>query len=170
MSQTFVFLRIFLKDRLIGIKQFAQDQILIGNHQEASLELKDPSVAPFHSIIAKKEENTYNIVDLGSQNGTFKNGEKVLEAPLQSQDQLEIGPYRIEFFSGTQGILQTMHSTASASALSPTSPNPSPSQAPPSSASPPPASPLPQSSEFSTTNSKPCGTYSESSHSKPHTS
>lgn len=107
MNPPFVFLRVFLKDQLIGIKQFAQDQIVIGTHQEVSLELEDPSVAPFHSIIVKKDANNYRIIDLGSQNGTFKNGEKILEAPLVSQDQLEIGAYRIEFFVGAVSMTQS---------------------------------------------------------------
>lgn len=99
MAPSFVFLRIFFKDQLSAIKQFDQEQIIIGNHTDAHLELKDASVFSFHTIIAQRDE-TYRLIDLGSSHGTFKNGERITESPLTSQDKIQIGLYTIEFFIG----------------------------------------------------------------------
>lgn len=72
---------------------------MIGRNADVQLELKDESVALLHAIIEEREGGYY-VSDLGSQTGTFKNGNRTLEDKLASGDELKIGPYKIQFFIG----------------------------------------------------------------------
>ena len=94
-----VLLRVYLDDKLIDIKQFTGDQFVIGNRGQVHLDLDHPDVSSIHAVIEERS-SYYYITDLGSLSGTTLNGEKILDSRLKSEDQFQIGPYRIEFFIG----------------------------------------------------------------------
>ncbi len=50
MKQPIIF-RVFKGDQLIEVKQYDQEQVIIGNGGEASLQLSDISVSPIHALI-----------------------------------------------------------------------------------------------------------------------
>lgn len=71
------------------------DSISLGRHVENDIVLKDPFVSKSHLQIVKDEDEFF-LEDLNSANGTFLNGEKVLDAiKLNNGDKLTIG--NIEF-------------------------------------------------------------------------
>jgi pSer/pThr/pTyr-binding forkhead associated (FHA) protein len=94
-----VFLRIYLNGKLETVKQFTEQQIVIGRNDDIQVPLKDESVSPLHAVIEERDAGYY-VSDLGSQLGTLKNGQKAFDEALQSGDELHIGPYKIEFFVG----------------------------------------------------------------------
>lgn len=94
-----IFLRIYTNGKLEEVKQFSEDQIVIGRNPENQLHLKDEAVSPVHAVIEVRDSGYY-ISDLGSQLGTFKNGQKTFDEQIQSGDEFQIGPYKIEFFIG----------------------------------------------------------------------
>ncbi len=94
-----ILLRIYLKNKLIDVKQFKSDQVVIGANNEAQVCLVGDSVSPLHALIEERDEGHY-ISDLGSSSGTLKNGKKVLDEKINSNDSIEIGDYKIEFFIG----------------------------------------------------------------------
>jgi outer membrane biosynthesis protein TonB len=94
-----VILRIFKDSKLIEMKQFDSDQIIIGHDAEVQVDLQDASVSPIHCLIELRDSGYY-ICDLGSQSGTFKNGKQVLDEPLSSGDTIVIGAFSIQFFVG----------------------------------------------------------------------
>ncbi len=95
-----VILRIFKNGQLTGVKQFEElQQIIIGHNAEVQLDLDDPSVSSIHCLIEKRDSGFY-ISDLGSSTGTKKDGAVILDSPLNSGDNIEIGPFRIQFFVG----------------------------------------------------------------------
>lgn len=94
-----VVLKIFKGDRLETVKQFEHSQIVIGRSHDVQLELADDAVALLHAMIEDRSGDYY-ISDLGSQTGTFKSGNRVLEDKLMSGDEITIGPYRIQFYIG----------------------------------------------------------------------
>lgn len=94
-----VLLRIYLNQNLEGVKQFELKQIVIGRNAEVQLDLKDDSVSPLHAVIEERESGYY-ISDLGSQSGTFHNGQKILDQKLMSGDEIKIGAYKLQFFIG----------------------------------------------------------------------
>lgn len=98
MNKPLIF-RIFKNNQLQGVKQFELDQVVIGRNPDSQLELKDPTVSGLHCMVELRDQEYY-ISDLGSQNGTFKNGQAILDEKIQSGDEIVVGPYKIVFFSG----------------------------------------------------------------------
>ncbi|XGC81537.1 AgmX/PglI C-terminal domain-containing protein [Bdellovibrio bacteriovorus] len=81
------------------MKQFDQDQIVVGHNAEVHLDLDSDAVSPIHCLIELRD-NGYYVCDLGSQQGTFKNGQAVLDEMISSGDEIEVGPFKIVFFVG----------------------------------------------------------------------
>lgn len=94
-----VILRVYKNNQLKEVKQFTIDQIVLGSNAEAQLCLSDDNISPIHCLIEKRDAGYY-ICDLGSQTGTFKNGQAVLDEPIQSNDEIFIGAFKIVFFVG----------------------------------------------------------------------
>jgi len=94
-----VVLRIYKGDKLEAVRQFEHSQIVIGRNSDVQLELKDDGVALLHAMIEDRGGD-YFVSDLGSQSGTFKAGNRILEDRLNSGDEITVGPYRIQFFIG----------------------------------------------------------------------
>ncbi|MEO0337199.1 MAG: FHA domain-containing protein, partial [Pseudomonadota bacterium] len=94
-----VVLRIYLNGKLEGVKQFTEPQIVFGRNPEAQVDLQDEEVSLLHAAIAE-QDGKYVISDMGTQSGTFLNGEKVLESEIKSEDEIQIGPYQVQFFIG----------------------------------------------------------------------
>lgn len=94
-----IVLRVYKGEKLEAVRQFETSQIVIGRNADAQLELQDEGVALLHAMIENRG-GEYYISDLGSNSGTFKNGQKTLEDKLTSGDTLTVGPFRIQFFVG----------------------------------------------------------------------
>jgi ABC-type multidrug transport system ATPase subunit len=63
----------------------------IGRVSDNDLVLSDLDVSRHHAELRKSSAGTYEIVDLGSHNGTFVNGRKVASAVLSESDIVSIG-------------------------------------------------------------------------------
>ncbi|MEK6555995.1 MAG: FHA domain-containing protein, partial [Bdellovibrionota bacterium] len=94
-----VFLRVYLNGKLENVKQFTEEQIVIGRNADLQLSLHEDTVSPLHAVIEERDTGYY-ISDLGSQAGTFKNGQKVFDDKIESGEEFTIGSYKIEFFVG----------------------------------------------------------------------
>ncbi len=121
-----IILRIFKNNQLIEVKQFDKDPIIFGQGGEASVLLQDEGVSVIHCLIELRDSGYY-LCDMGSSSGTRKNGVAILDEPISSGDNIEVGPYRIQFFVGapkpkaapTETIV-TMETTAKAETAPPT--------------------------------------------------
>lgn len=94
-----IVLKVYKGDKLETVRQFEHNQIVIGRNNDTQLRLEDDGVALLHAMIEDRG-GEYYLSDLGSPNGTFKNGQRVLEDRLSSGDALTIGPFRVQFFVG----------------------------------------------------------------------
>ncbi|HND85968.1 MAG TPA: FHA domain-containing protein, partial [Pseudobdellovibrionaceae bacterium] len=94
-----VVLRIYRDSSLLAVKQFDSDQIVIGNKAEVHISFEHEQVAPIHCLIEKRD-TAYYIADLGSETGTLKNGQAILDEVIDSGDEIQIGPFKIQFFIG----------------------------------------------------------------------
>ncbi len=94
-----IIFRVFKNNQLVGVKQFEQDQIVIGHNADVQLDLDGEGVSPIHCMIELRD-NGYYICDLGSQTGTFKNGQAILDEMIMTGDEIEIGPFKLSFFMG----------------------------------------------------------------------
>ncbi len=94
-----IFIRVFKDDKLEGIKQFQLTQIVFGANADVQVALTGPEVAPLHALIEDRDTGYY-ISDLGSETGTRRNGQPILDEQLESGDEIQIGSYRLQFFIG----------------------------------------------------------------------
>ncbi len=94
-----VVLKIYRGDRLISVKQFDQEQIVIGRQSDSALSLDDESISPLHAVIEKRNDS-YFVADLGSDSGIYLEGSKTLESEIKSGQVLDVGPYSIRFYIG----------------------------------------------------------------------
>lgn len=59
----------------------------------------EPGIAKFHAQLVLEEKN-YTLRDLGTKEGTFLNGERVvIDATIYDGDQVKIGPHTFYFVS-----------------------------------------------------------------------
>lgn len=79
------------RDMLSFVSISPKDQILIGRDESAELRLQDRAVSNRHAIVNSDANGNMIIIDLGSTNGTFVNGQRVERSRLRSGDYLEIG-------------------------------------------------------------------------------
>lgn len=88
-----------IKGPNIGDKFFIdREESFIGRSPESDVLLDDITVSRKHVIIRKDEEGC-RIIDAGSLNGSYLNGNIVEEAVLQDGDRLQIGKYIFLYFS-----------------------------------------------------------------------
>jgi hypothetical protein len=92
-------LRIFKNNQIVEVKQFHLNQIVIGRNAEVDLDLDDSRISVIHALIEKRDDRFY-ICDLGSQSGTFKNGIQIIDEPIDSGDEIQLGGYKIVFNVG----------------------------------------------------------------------
>jgi signal transduction histidine kinase len=70
--------------------------ILIGRSEVAHIQVRDRLVSALHAVLAL-EDDKWKIRDLGSRNGTFVNGNRVAETPLQRGDTITVGETSFTF-------------------------------------------------------------------------
>ncbi len=88
-----------IKGPNIGDKFFIdKEESFIGRSPESDVLLDDITVSRKHVIIQKDDKNC-RIIDTGSLNGSYLNGNIVEEAVLQDGDRLQIGKYIFLYFS-----------------------------------------------------------------------
>ncbi|MEP7336469.1 MAG: PrsW family glutamic-type intramembrane protease [Acidobacteriota bacterium] len=69
-----------------------QGWLVLGRGEESVVRFVEPSVSTRHAIIST-EHNEFFVLDQGSTNGTFLNGERVQTARLSHGDVIELGPF-----------------------------------------------------------------------------
>ena len=69
-----------------------------GRHPESDIFLDDITVSRGHAEIQRTGQ-LFRIVDMGSLNGTYVNRLRVEESDLDSGDEIQIGKFRLIFFS-----------------------------------------------------------------------
>ncbi len=92
-----VVLKIYKGGQLVDEKKTDQDHIVLGSSEtEAHITLSGDA-SPIHASIEKRGEK-YVVCDLGSEKGTYKNNDKILEAQIQPGDKVVLGEFTIEFY------------------------------------------------------------------------
>ena len=76
------------------------DIVTVGRHPESDIFLDDISVSRRHATFTRTA-NGYVISDLGSLNGSYINRDRIdTDVILSGGDEVQIGKYRLIFFSG----------------------------------------------------------------------
>ncbi len=83
--------RLSVDRRPTAILPLPARRLRIGRTSDNDLVLSDLSISRRHAELRKTSDGTYQIVDLGSHNGTFVNGQRVTSATLTEKDIVGIG-------------------------------------------------------------------------------
>ena len=76
-----------------------QDVTTAGRHPDSDIFLDDVTVSRRHAEF-RREGNGYAVHDVGSLNGTYVNRDRIDTVQLTDSDEVQIGKYRLVFFSG----------------------------------------------------------------------
>lgn len=72
---------------------------VLGRSTDASFQIEDDGISRKHCKVLVEPSGQYQLVDLGSTNGTYLNGIKVSLAPLKDGDRIQIGSNCVLKFS-----------------------------------------------------------------------
>lgn len=70
-----------------------------GRHPDSDIFLDDVTVSRRHAEF-RQDDDTFQVVDVGSLNGTYVNREPVDSSELQNGDEVQIGKFRLVFLTG----------------------------------------------------------------------
>ncbi len=75
------------------------DVVEAGRHQDSDIFLDDVTVSRRHAVF-HRENDSFTVSDAGSLNGTYVNRDRIEKVRLNDGDEVQIGKYRLVFFSG----------------------------------------------------------------------
>ena len=78
-----------------------KDVVVCGRHPESDVFLDDITVSRKHMELRRKD-GTFSVHDAGSLNGTYVNGELVEETQLANGDELQVGKFKLVFFTAPE--------------------------------------------------------------------
>jgi pSer/pThr/pTyr-binding forkhead associated (FHA) protein len=73
-----------------------------GRHPDSDIFLDDITVSRRHAELVRVPAG-FTVRDVGSLNGTYLNRERIDEAPLANGDEIQIGKFKLVFFTGSAG-------------------------------------------------------------------
>ncbi len=76
----------------------AGERMSVGRHPDSDIFLDDITVSRRHVEVTRTSEG-YRVRDVGSLNGTYLNRERIDEAPLSNGDEVQVGKFKLIFFS-----------------------------------------------------------------------
>jgi len=77
------------------------DVTTAGRHPESDIFLDDVTVSRRHAEFVR-DGDTFRVRDVGSLNGTYVNRDRIDEMPLGNGDEVQIGKFRLVFFTAVQ--------------------------------------------------------------------
>jgi pSer/pThr/pTyr-binding forkhead associated (FHA) protein len=75
------------------------DLVTAGRHPESEIFLDDVTVSRRHAEF-QRAGTDFTVRDVGSLNGTYVNRDRIDEVSLKDGDEVQIGKYRLVFYSG----------------------------------------------------------------------
>jgi pSer/pThr/pTyr-binding forkhead associated (FHA) protein len=78
------------------------DVVSAGRHPDSEIFLDDVTVSRRHAEF-HRDGDTFTVSDVGSLNGTYVNRDRIDRVQLTDGDEVQIGKYRLVFFSGHAG-------------------------------------------------------------------
>jgi len=75
-----------------------KDVTTVGRHPESDIFLDDVTVSRRHAEFIR-QDGGFIVRDVGSLNGTYLNRERIEESPLTGGDEVQIGKFRLVYFT-----------------------------------------------------------------------
>jgi hypothetical protein len=121
--------KVYRGGELQSVETFDREIIKIGRLSSAHLRLEDEKVSRIHAVVELSAGGDVSIIDMGSAEGTFVNGERVNKANLKPGDEIQLGDTRLvmqdETANGASDDTQRAQQQAPAGAVSEASTEPS---------------------------------------------
>ena len=76
-----------------------------GRHPEADIFLDDVTVSRRHAEFRKNDDGKFEVVDVGSLNGTYVNREPRNSQVLEVGDEIQIGKFRLVFIANQLSLI-----------------------------------------------------------------
>jgi pSer/pThr/pTyr-binding forkhead associated (FHA) protein len=77
----------------------AEETTTVGRRPDSGVFLDDVTVSRKHAVFERRSRSAWFVRDVGSLNGTYVNGEQVDETKLATGDEVQIGRFKLTFFS-----------------------------------------------------------------------
>jgi pSer/pThr/pTyr-binding forkhead associated (FHA) protein len=77
----------------------AEETTTVGRRPDSGVFLDDVTVSRKHAVFERRSGSAWFVRDVGSLNGTYVNGEQVDETKLATGDEVQIGRFKLTFFS-----------------------------------------------------------------------
>lgn len=91
------------RGRVAGSRFLLEEPVTtLGRHPDSAIFLDDVTVSRRHAEITRTDAG-FVVRDLGSLNGTYLNRSRVDQAPLANGDELQVGSFKLSFFSAEEG-------------------------------------------------------------------
>jgi pSer/pThr/pTyr-binding forkhead associated (FHA) protein len=78
-----------------------KDLVQAGRHPDSDIFLDDVTVSRRHAEFTRTGE-TFSVTDVGSLNGTYVNRDRIDTVVLKDADEVQIGKFRLVFYSARQ--------------------------------------------------------------------
>ncbi|MFE7777016.1 FHA domain-containing protein [Streptomyces sp. NPDC057445] len=75
-----------------------------GRHPQSDIFLDDFTVSRRHVEFRRAPDGSFTVTDVGSLNGTYVNREPIDSVQLSNGDEVQIGKYRLVFYSSQRGV------------------------------------------------------------------
>ncbi|MFB7369850.1 FHA domain-containing protein [Streptomyces sp. NPDC056222] len=75
-----------------------------GRHPQSDIFLDDFTVSRRHVEFRRAQDGSFTVADVGSLNGTYVNREPIESVVLSNGDEVQIGKYRLVFYSSQRGV------------------------------------------------------------------
>ena len=72
----------------------ANDRMIIGRSQKADLVVPQGGISQIHAML-RLRDNTIELLDLGSESGTYVSGKKIIEHKLQNGERFQLGQHQV---------------------------------------------------------------------------
>src|SRR5437879_3723090 len=76
--------------------EFSDKPLIVGRLPESEISVRDAFISRVHCGISFAN-NQFTLKDLGSTNGTYRNGARVFECPLSTGDKIQVGNTTLVF-------------------------------------------------------------------------
>jgi hypothetical protein len=106
--------------QLVARETIAQGIVRVGKDQKSHLRINDETAVGKHAVIEAVSEDDVTLIDLGSEQGTLVNGQKVNKCKLRAGDQIQVGQTIVQLEAiGPAGAVAVAPLEAPAAAANP---------------------------------------------------
>jgi len=82
-----------------GSSSLPKRSLLIGRSAACDVVIDHPEVSGRHAILSITQDGLFEIQDIGSKNGVYVNGERIIRKTLQEGDRVTLGSHEIDWLS-----------------------------------------------------------------------